>query len=269
MAMSQRVLPESEPSAQDNPSSAYSGSTAGVSSLPTSPTSRCPPDQTTSTQYNERVIGNQPSASADFVSSSGLPLGYDLASVLDFMYSQQSAFQRAADNLLKTTGVLLRVYSPEQQKDILRNVYRGRERPLSKVAACELCALAAVGTQFSGGEIPSEGADVLYSIARHFLDDVISSSPLRAVKVVALFSMFNIVNHATVALAYIGEFCYLLSCSGRLPGFTASLMLTLLMSRSRLELGLPRVIARTTTTGKLGPSAVDRLQEGVENIGYS
>lgn len=126
-------------------------------------------------------------------------------SVFDYIHSQQSNFEKAADTLLKVSGLVFRVYSSEQQQDILRHVYHGSERPSSKAAVCELCSLASVGTQFSGGQIPPDDGDIMYSMAKQFLDDVIAVSPLRALKVVTLLAIYNMMNHATVSLAYIGK----------------------------------------------------------------
>ncbi len=129
----------------------------------------------------------------------------DKSSVFDYIHSQQSNFEKAADTLLKVSGLVFRVYSPEQQRDILQHVYHDSERTSSKAAICELCSLAAVGTQFSGGEIPPDNGDIMYSMAKQFLDDVIAVSPLRALKVVTLLAVYNMLNHATVSLAYIGK----------------------------------------------------------------
>jgi len=129
----------------------------------------------------------------------------DHSSVFDYIHSQQSNFEKAADTLLKVSGLVFRVYSPEQQQDILRHVYHDSERPSSKAAICELCSLAAVGTQFSGGQIPPDNGDIMYSMAKQFLDDVIAVCPLRALKVVTLLAVYNMINHATVSLAYIGK----------------------------------------------------------------
>lgn len=51
---------------------------------------------------------------------------------------------------------------------------------------------------------PIELADHLYTIARYGLDSALQYDPLRAMKVAALLSMYNIVVHATVALTYAG-----------------------------------------------------------------
>jgi len=129
----------------------------------------------------------------------------DFLPVFDYIHSQQSNFEKAADTLLKVSGLVFRVYNSEQQRDILRQVYHESEGPSSKAAICELCTVAAVGTQFSAGQIPPETGDVMYTMAKHYLDNVIAASPLRALKVVTLLAMYNMVNHATVSLAYIGK----------------------------------------------------------------
>lgn len=132
-------------------------------------------------------------------------VGSNDVSVFDYIHSQQSNFEKAADTLLKVSGLVFRVYSAEQQQEILRHVYHGSDRHSSKAAICELCSLSAVGTQFSGGLIPPDDGDIMYSVAKQFLDDVIAVSPLRALKVVTLLAIYNMINHATVSLAYIGK----------------------------------------------------------------
>lgn len=165
---------------------------------------------------------------------------FNLPLVLDCVYSQRSTFEQAAEKVLTTTGVLFQVYSSEQQKAIFHEVYCDQTRPPSMAAICELCCVAAVGTQYSAGQIGPQTGEELYSIAKHLLDDVITLSPLRAMKVSTLLAVYNIVNHATVSLVYIGMFrCPYHWCKGPFTTYF-ELMSTLILSLGDLGLSLAR-----------------------------
>ncbi|KAL1800093.1 hypothetical protein ACET3X_000435 [Alternaria dauci] len=74
--------------------------------------------------------------------------------------------------------------------------------------AVELAGMAAIGVvhfQLADPATapPPEFTDYFYAVAKHGLDSAISFNPLRAMKLCALLSMYNIVFKATVALAYI------------------------------------------------------------------
>lgn len=69
---------------------------------------------------------------------------------------------------------------------------------------CEVCASAAVGSQYSHGKVSAQAGHQFYNIARHLLDDAIQVDPLRGMKVCALLAMYNIVIKGSVALAFIG-----------------------------------------------------------------
>jgi hypothetical protein len=73
---------------------------------------------------------------------------------------------------------------------------------------CELCGMAAVGVLYMRIDDSSASAELasnFYSITKHFLDNAIEADPLRATKVCALLALYNIVLHASVALAYVGR----------------------------------------------------------------
>lgn len=70
-----------------------------------------------------------------------------------------------------------------------------------------MAAIAVIHAQLMDPENspPIELADQFYTIAKHGLDFALQFHPVRAMKVAALVSMYNIVVHATVALSYAGK----------------------------------------------------------------
>ncbi|EOD50743.1 hypothetical protein GTA08_BOTSDO00263 [Neofusicoccum parvum] len=104
---------------------------------------------------------------------------------------------------LKCTGVLFHVFTKEQGNAALDDVLHSEDSAIPKVSMCEVCAIAAVGAQYSQGRIPVQTGEHFYNIAKYFLDDVVEFDPLRGMKICALFGMYNIVVKGSVALAFI------------------------------------------------------------------
>jgi hypothetical protein len=85
-------------------------------------------------------------------------------------------------------------------------------KDLKKITiAAELAGMASVGVVHahlakSATAPPVELADYFYTVAKLGLDASIRYDPLRAVKICALLAMYNVIVHATVALAYLGTY---------------------------------------------------------------
>jgi hypothetical protein len=106
--------------------------------------------------------------------------------------------------------------------DVERSVesIQGNQLPLGDIVAAgenlgtttiaaELAGMAAIGVvhaQLADPAIapPAELADYFYRVAKLGLDYAIQYNGLRAAKICALLAMYNVIVHATVALAYIG-----------------------------------------------------------------
>jgi hypothetical protein len=87
-------------------------------------------------------------------------------------------------------------------------VASGKDLHLATVAG-ELAGMASIGVVHAQLADPTTAppanlADYLYAVAKMGLNAAIEFSPHRAVKICALLSMYNIVVHAKVALAYLG-----------------------------------------------------------------
>jgi hypothetical protein len=94
------------------------------------------------------------------------------------------------------------------QKPIGDIVAANKDAQTTTIAG-ELAGMASIGVVHAqlanpATAPPAELADYFYAVAKLSLDVAIEYNPLRAVKICALIAMYNIIVHATVALAYLG-----------------------------------------------------------------
>jgi hypothetical protein len=103
------------------------------------------------------------------------------------------------------SGKLFHVFSRshvEAQFQILAG--QGGKQAL-RLAACELCAVAALGSQYVKETLPEGTERNLYGVAKHLLEDVVTVDTTRAAKVCAMLGMFNIMNKQKVAMTFVGK----------------------------------------------------------------
>lgn len=122
-----------------------------------------------------------------------------------FSIIKSPACRDAFHYFIKCTGTLFHIFTADQGNAALDDVLRCEDGAFPKISLCEVCAIAAVGAQYSRGKISASAGENFYNLAKHFLDDVIECDPLRGMKVCTLLAMYNIVIKGTVALAFIGE----------------------------------------------------------------
>jgi hypothetical protein len=124
------------------------------------------------------------------------------------------------DWFLNCVGALFYIVNKEEAEANIRSishvsmplgdiVAKMKDSRMTTVAA-ELAGMASVGVVHAqlgdpAGAPPLELADYFYAVAKLGLDVAVEYSPLRAIKICALIAMYNIMVHATVALAYLGE----------------------------------------------------------------
>lgn len=83
-----------------------------------------------------------------------------------------------------------------------------------KAAVCCLAAVASVGVQYNADAFEAGTDGVFYDVARHFFENLMEEKPLDAIKTCSVLAMYNIMNKATVSLAYLGlRSRYVLECS--------------------------------------------------------
>lgn len=114
------------------------------------------------------------------------------------------AIQRGILSFFNCSGKLFHVFTQEHINDYQNaRLYADSEESRNQ-ATCVVSAVAAVGLQYlpEGANFSLEQS--LYATARHHYDLLLEFSPLEAMKVCALFVLYNIFARSTVALAFIG-----------------------------------------------------------------
>jgi hypothetical protein len=136
------------------------------------------------------------------------------------------------DTFFTCTGALFPTFTREEidsvEKEIIAPsrahgydwLLTSTDEPISKrrkAALSELCGMAAIGLQYNSSTLPGLGlppaggpgalefGKAFYSISKYYLGAAIEINPLRAMKLCALLSTFNIIKHSSVALAYAGR----------------------------------------------------------------
>lgn len=113
---------------------------------------------------------------------------------------------RAIESFFASTGQLFHVFTRDQIAVFLEDVFGSSRSAINaKKAVCCMACVAAVGVQYTADNFEPGLDEVFYDVARHYFIDVFEDSPLDAIKVCTLLAMFNIMNKATVSVAYVGK----------------------------------------------------------------
>ena len=129
---------------------------------------------------------------------------WDPSQMVGVMRSRRKALKDAFASFLECTGPIFYVYT-QPEVDRLLDATLDQRRELSLSDLCEVCGIAALGSRFSRDEISPQQGQYYYEATKTLLEDCIETAPLRAIKVSALLAMCNIINKATVAIAYVGK----------------------------------------------------------------
>lgn len=110
-------------------------------------------------------------------------------------------------SFFSSCGKLFHIFSREQMEAYHRAVFGidGPPDTTQKLAICCLSGLAAVGVQYNPSVFEKGIEKVFHDVSRRFFSEVMEEEPLATIKVCTLFAMYNILNKATVALAYVGS----------------------------------------------------------------
>lgn len=115
------------------------------------------------------------------------------------------ALHKCIEAFYDESGKLFHVFSRshiEAQSQVLAG--QGDKQAM-RLAACELCAVAALGSQYIKETVPEGTEQNLYGVAKHLLEDVVTVDTTRAAKVCAILGMFNIMNKQKVAMTFVGK----------------------------------------------------------------
>ncbi|KAF9636285.1 hypothetical protein BFW01_g7180 [Lasiodiplodia theobromae] len=127
----------------------------------------------------------------------------DVPAVLRYIRDHLADIQHAFSIYTQRTTMLFHIYTDVEVFQILALVNQPSLLDVPSPVLCEMCSIVAIASHFDRKRIPPDVSDLMYSVAKHFLDDLVLQNPLRAIKVCALLVLCNIVVKATVALTYI------------------------------------------------------------------
>lgn len=180
--------------------------TSSESSFPgRSPESSTSPDASGTSVVAATSLSDDASPSPD---TTQLPAD-DLAALLHFDIPLPSAKTTWAgvQSFFSATGKLFHIYTQQQMQDYYRAVFGvdGKPDTSRKLEICCLYAFAAVGIQYNAGDFKKGLGEAFHGVSRRFFSEVMEDRPLDTIKVCTLFAMYNILDKATVALAYVGE----------------------------------------------------------------
>lgn len=113
--------------------------------------------------------------------------------------------QKGIASFFDCSSQLFHVFSENQIADYQRARLPGSSDECRDYATCVVSAIAAVGLQYMPNDEDTAAEQSLYAIARNHYDRLLEFNPLEAMKVCALFVLYNVFAKSTVALAYIGQ----------------------------------------------------------------
>ncbi|KAH6874296.1 hypothetical protein B0T10DRAFT_521993 [Thelonectria olida] len=159
-------------------------------------------------RLQESHVGDDTLAKAHVPTPSPTPreLSADASTFLiSLVVPSASTTQAAVDSFFSSSGQLFHVFSREQVSGYYEDVFGSDGCPIQsqKTAICCLAAVAAIGVQYNADDFEVGIDGVFYDVTRHFFENLMEEQPLDAIKACTLLAMYNIMNKATVSLAYI------------------------------------------------------------------
>ncbi|EAA32473.1 hypothetical protein GE21DRAFT_7520 [Neurospora crassa] len=171
---------------------------------------------TVSTDIIKRALQSA-SPSGDESSEGGMQLVSDSGSatarlrvdhsayLIRFVLPNADATRAALNSFYSSSGKLFHVFSQQDMDRFFTIVfgYDGRPNYSQKMAICCLCSVAAVGIQYNPDDFEKGSEHIFYEVARRYFVDVLEESSLDAIKVCAMLAFFNVMNKATISLAWV------------------------------------------------------------------
>ncbi|CAD0111801.1 unnamed protein product, partial [Aureobasidium uvarum] len=99
--------------------------------------------------------------------------------------------------------------SPPSNADTAHTPHTSRSRKAQadkqalRVAACELCAVAAIGSQYIKESLPEGIQQNVYSAAKHLLEDTLTFDANRAAKTCVMLCLYNVMSKQKVAMTFV------------------------------------------------------------------
>lgn len=122
---------------------------------------------------------------------------------ITYQILNQQSLNIGIEAFFSCSGKLFHVFTREQVEQNYQIIFSNDKQTERKLAISCATAIAAVGNQYLQNPISREEEESFYNLARHHMEDILVEQPLEAVKLYTLLAMYNIMNKATVALAYV------------------------------------------------------------------
>jgi len=113
------------------------------------------------------------------------------------------ALRKCVEAFYHESGKLFQVYSRSHIEAHFQLLEAQGDKQALRLAVCELCAVAALGSQYMKEILPEGTEQTMYNAAKHLLEDVVTVDTTRAAKVCAILGMFNIMNKEKVAMTFV------------------------------------------------------------------
>ncbi|KAK4164318.1 hypothetical protein QBC43DRAFT_317945 [Cladorrhinum sp. PSN259] len=125
--------------------------------------------------------------------------------LIGFLLPSAQSTWAGVQSFYSSSGKLFHVFSQSQIQGYHRAVYGydGKPNKSQKLAIGCMCIVAAIGAQYNPGDFEQGSSEALYEVAHYLFAAVVEESPLDAIKLCTLMAMYNVMNKATAALAYV------------------------------------------------------------------
>lgn len=125
--------------------------------------------------------------------------------IRNVLHSQLPGLRSGFSSFRKCTSMIFFAYTEDEFDNLVANTINEQDLGPSRAALCELCGIGAIASRYDREQLSPDFGDYCYNVAKQLLDDCLEMSPLASMKVCALLGLVNLLNKATVALAYLGK----------------------------------------------------------------
>jgi len=160
--------------------------------------------QSSSPSSDESSEGNMQIISGSGTTTARLRIDHS-AFLIRFVIPNADATRAALNSFYSSSGKLFHVFSQQEMDRYFTTVfgYDGRPNYSQKMAICCLCSVAAIGIQYNPEDFEKGSEHIFYEVARRYFVDVLEESSLDAIKVCTMLAFFNVMNKATISLAWV------------------------------------------------------------------
>lgn len=127
----------------------------------------------------------------------------DLSSVTVDYIPHEFWTRRAVAAFFTCAATLFYVTTRDACEAMLDKIYQNRES-VKKSDICEICAIAAIGSQYDTDEIPDDVKEIYFNLASVLLHDTVDEDKKKGMRAFICLSMFSVMSKSTSARLLIG-----------------------------------------------------------------